>query len=549
MNDIEVKDRGNIVVSGITLAHLSRGLYRSTATVFKELVNNSYDADAPMVRINTNYPEFDFISCVDNGKGMSLEEFLRYFSEQGGIGSCIKRKGKKDTTDGYNRPIIGRLGIGMLAMGQLCHSFQIESHYKNKEGKGEAYRAEIILEDIFPFPDKEQVLRNEDKETKEMNVGTWGYEKIEYDKAKEGFRIYSSDVRATFRREMKDGIKYISKRKRNKALFNQALLHSEFYDKNKSISDCKPYLETLWELSILCPLPYYNKIGEYPFNLVFFETQNNETEKFKQTTQFIKERQTRFLEYKFRVVFDGIELWRHIQFPTRKGSVPKLYFIKFKEKVFGSTLEFYGYLFAQIPYHISPLELNGIQIRLRGVGIGGYDHTFLKYYRTIPTIRNRWISGEIFVDEGLESALNIDRDSFNEHNEHFKKLQTLLHDKLEVVLNEINNEARNIQETKKGVTNEKLKENRQTMVIKESNGKFKLTHSKLGKNFPIVTVNKEKGEIILNESSHPLKKKKANMILETVELAYFIAENIAETEKERHDIFYRIIKETLDKLV
>ena len=42
------QDNGNISVANITLAQLSRGLYRSNAFVFKELINNAYDADASL---------------------------------------------------------------------------------------------------------------------------------------------------------------------------------------------------------------------------------------------------------------------------------------------------------------------------------------------------------------------------------------------------------------------------------------------------------------------------------------------------------------------
>jgi len=266
MNIPKTKDSGNIRVADITLAQLSRGLYRSTATAFKELVSNAYDADATVVRIDTNYPEFDFISCVDNGTGMPLEQFLRFFSEEG-IGSCIKRKHGKDTTDIYKRPIIGRLGIGMLAIGQLCHSFEIESHYEDENRKGEAYRAEIVLTDIT-IPDKEKIIRDDNMEEKEIEVGKWKREMIDYDKRKKGFRIYSSDVRNTFRNEMKLSI---GEKEHKKMSFSLSQLHSEFYDKSRtSIRDCKPYLETIWELAILCPLPYYGKEEEYPINLAAF---------------------------------------------------------------------------------------------------------------------------------------------------------------------------------------------------------------------------------------------------------------------------------------
>jgi len=545
MNTIKSEDIGDIRVADITIAQLSRGLYRSTATAFKELVSNAYDADATVVRIDTNYPEFDFISCVDNGTGMPLEGFLRFFSEEG-IGSCIKRKRGRDTTDIYRRPIIGRLGIGMLAIGQLCHSFEIESHYEDENGEGKAYRAEIVLVDVT-IPDIEETIRNHDVEKKDIEVGKWKYKMIDYDETKKGFRIYSSDVRLTFRREMKSSI---GKKERERLSFSLSDLHSEFYYKSKrSIRACKPYLETIWELAILCPLPYYGKKEEYPIDLPSFSPDERRSDEFKQAIQFIQDRQRRFLNENFRVVFDGIELRRHIQLPTEKDTIPKLYFVRFDDTVFDSRLKFCGYLFAQVPRAIRPLELNGVQIRLRGVGIGGYDSTFLKYYKEIETIRSRWVSGEIFVDEGLEPALNIDRDSFNEHNEHYKKLQSVLHKKVEAVFDKINAVARKRSEQRRYEKEGKIKKSMQTIVAEEAKGKFKLLQRDLEKDAPIVVVHEDRGEIILNTAARPLKKKKADRIIGAVMLAYHAAKRTTETEEERDNKFYQLVKEILGELV
>ena len=546
MNKIKQRNSGNIRVADITIAQLSRGLYRSTATAFKELVSNGYDADATLVRIDTNYPEFDFISCVDDGTGMPLEEFLRYFREQG-VGSCIKRKGDRDKTDKYGRPVIGRLGIGMLAIGQLCHSFEIESHYEEKTGKGKAYRAEIVLEDIFPFPDKEQVIRNKNLKETEIDVGTWQYQTIDYDETKKGFRIYSSDVRKTFLNEMKSSI---GENKRKKISFSLSDLHSEFYDKSKkSVRDCQAYLETIWELAILCPLPYYGKKEEYPINLSTFKSKEKKHKQFQQSIKFIQNRQQKFLKEKFHVIFDGIELRRHIQLPTEKKTISKLYFIEFDDIVFDSRLKFCGYLFAQIPNAVKPLELNGVQTRLRGVGIGGYDSTFLKYYKEIETIRSRWVSGEIFVDEGLESALNIDRDSFNEHDEHFKVLQSYLHDRLNTFFDEINAIARECSEQRRDKKEEEIRKSMQIIVSEESEGKFELLQRHLEKDSPIVAVDKDKGEIILNVSARPLKKKRTDRIIGAVMLAYHAAKHTTKTEEKRDSKFYQLVKEILSKLV
>jgi len=545
MNNVKAKNKGEISVADITIAQLSRGLYRSNATAFKELISNAYDADATIVRIDTNYPEFDFISCVDDGTGMSREQFLRYFSDEG-IGSCIKRKNKRDKTEKFNRPVIGRLGIGMLAIGQLCHSFEIESHYEGENGEGEAYHAEIVLLDLT-IPDKEEIIRNDDTETKEMTVGTWEYQSIDYDETKKGFRIYSSDVRNTFRREMRSSI---GKKESQRISFSLSDLHSEFYDKsNGAIRNCKPYLETIWELAILCPLPYYGEKEEYPINLSTFKPEERKSEEFQQAAQFIQNRQEQFLKEKFRIIFDGIELRRHIQLPTEEEITPKLYFVEFDETVFDLHLKFFGYFFAQVSKAIKPLELNGVQIRLRGVGIGGYDSTFLRYYKELETIRWRWVSGEIFVDEGLESALNIDRDSFNEHDEHFKKLQSVLHDKLETVFKEINKAARMLSEGKREEKERKLKENLQTIVIEQSKGEFKLLQQDSGNDFPIIEVDEDKGEIILNTAARPLKKKKADMIIRDVMLAYHAVKHTAETEEERENQFYQLVKKIIGELV
>lgn len=545
MNEMKEKGQGAIRVADITIGQLSRGLYRSTATAFKELVSNSYDADATVVRIDTNYPEFDFISCVDDGTGMPLEDFLRYFSSEG-IGTCIKRKHQRDTTEIYGRPIIGRLGIGMLAIGQLCHSFGIESHYEDEYGKKKAYHAEIVLSDIT-IPDKEQILRNDDTETKEIDIGTWEYETIDYEEAKKGFHIYSSDVRNTFRREMRSSVDTKTQRKMS---FSLSDLHSQFYDKSKSIRDCQPYLETIWELATLCPLLYYDD-KKYPIDWGSFTSEEEAEEKideFELAKQLIEERQSRFLNYNFRVVFDGIELRRRVQLPTDRGAIPRLYFIEFDDVVFDSYLKFSGYLFAQIPSAIRPFELNGVQIRLRGVGIGGYDSTYLRYSKEIETIRSRWVSGEIFVDRGLEGALNIDRDSFNEHDEHFKRLQSVLHDKLDGVFDEINAIARKRSEKRRDEKDRELRRSMQTIIAEESGGKLKVVQRDL-EDAPVVVIHEDKGEIILNTASRPLRKKKGDMIIRAIMLAYHSAKRLAETEEEQDSKFYQLVKEILRELV
>lgn len=533
------RDQGPIKVSDISIAQLSRGLYRSNAAAFKELVTNSWDADAGEVRIDTNFPEFDFIACVDDGPGMRLDQFRNYFAEKG-IGFCYKRKGGKTVTDKHRRPIIGRLGIGMLAMGQLCHSFDIESHYVDEDGTGKAYRATITLVDQ-DVQDVDEILSlDRTDQAEDIDVGKWSYEVIPFDESRTGFRLYSSDVRQTFMQEMKrsvvdGGPKDVPN--------NLDALHSSFFrNLDKSVRECRPYLETIWELCVLCPLPYCHAEGS-PIDRELFEGDEGQ-----KATELINRRQAELEGYRFKVVFDGIELKRHIEFPTKAGASSRVFYLSHDGAVAGKNLKYEGYIFAQTQA-IRPLELNGVQIRLRGVGIGGYDSTFLHYYKQIETIRSRWVSGEIFVDRGLEVALNIDRDSFNEHDEHYKELQTRLHEKLDSVFKTIEGIAQRQRESARSRKSGQLKDRLKSVISNRLEGRFALLEQDLGADAPLVSVDDSKKRIILNTSLRRLRKKKANTILSHVALAYEVSKKISSNEREQSRQFEEILVDILDVLV
>ena len=66
-----------IQVNSKILGHISAGIYRSPASAIKELVSNAFDADATRVAITTNWPNFDVITCYDNGSGMTQEKFRK----------------------------------------------------------------------------------------------------------------------------------------------------------------------------------------------------------------------------------------------------------------------------------------------------------------------------------------------------------------------------------------------------------------------------------------------------------------------------------------
>src|SRR3954447_5017748 len=68
---------GAIKVASRIVDFLSSGLYETPAACLKELVNNSYDADAKTVHVLVK-PDAARIIVSDDGTGFSREEFVQH---------------------------------------------------------------------------------------------------------------------------------------------------------------------------------------------------------------------------------------------------------------------------------------------------------------------------------------------------------------------------------------------------------------------------------------------------------------------------------------
>lgn len=108
------------------LNHLGRGLYRSFATVIAEAVSNAWDAEAAEVKITINK---DILIVEDNGKGMDETDFSEKFLEVG-------YSRRQDKTNRSSRNVIGRKGIGKLAMLSISEKVTIISKKKDGEVTG-----------------------------------------------------------------------------------------------------------------------------------------------------------------------------------------------------------------------------------------------------------------------------------------------------------------------------------------------------------------------------------------------------------------------------
>jgi hypothetical protein len=210
------------------------------------------------------------------------------------------------------------------------------------------------------------------------------------------------------------------------------------------------YLRMVWQLSLAVPLPY---VEGHLFDLDL----SDQAEVFKLSNlpkgaaEYVPLNTPGPLRNKlsladpvdvtgkFDVYFDDLKLFRPIKFqglPTTEHALKRpLVFIgqqreefaKTPRELSGGPLAFEAYLLWTPK--IAPVEHQGSLIRIHGSSGTLFDPTFMRYQISEQT-RLRQITCEIFVSEGLDSALNIDRESFNNAHPHSVYITKWLHSAL-----------------------------------------------------------------------------------------------------------------------
>ena len=207
------------------------------------------------------------------------------------------------------------------------------------------------------------------------------------------------------------------------------------------------YLRMVWQLSLAIPAPYV--LGN-PFDLLLqdrlylfempksgraapteFELAHNETVRMTRSIGSAAD-----VRSDFTVLVDDLRLARPLVFtdlPETSHAVKKPILVvgRCREEfegvppeLTGGPLEFEAYL--MWAPKIAPTEHQGVLVRVHGSSGTLFDPTFMRYQVSEQT-RLRQISCEIFVSEGLEAALNIDRESFNYAHPHVVYITKWLH--------------------------------------------------------------------------------------------------------------------------
>lgn len=217
------------------------------------------------------------------------------------------------------------------------------------------------------------------------------------------------------------------------------------------------YLQMLWSLGLALPVEY---VDCHPFDIVpsartkVFKLANVRKGQATGVSLPAGESVAKVLglmcsakesSLSFCVIVDGIEILRPISLeglPKEEDYAFKdrLLFIgqdspdlsKIPEQFRGGNLSFEAYFYWSPK--IAPKDHNGILVRVNNASGTLFDETFMKYQVSEQT-RLGQIVAEIFVCDGLDAALNIDRESFNYAHPHYIYLQRWVHEALRQLTN------------------------------------------------------------------------------------------------------------------
>jgi hypothetical protein len=393
---------GIITVASRIVDQLSSGLYESPAACLKELINNSYDADASRVDVLIK-PDADRIVINDDGFGMNREEFLRHFRR---VSESHKRDDGDITTKGRKK--IGRIGIGFIAANEICDTMEI---YSTKAESTELLHVEIHFDRMRQDPAKRREKGDDFAKgdfTGEVTRAPAGehYTQIILKRVRapqlfvgETNRAASGKVRTLYGL----GVESVEK-----ALADPTL---------SSWSEFDSYSQNLLRVALNVPVEYHARW--IPSSL------HSQVKRFELRTKRLE----------FGLWYDGTPVRKPVVLRPELGKRCIISRFEFE----GQYVSAVGYFYAQHGT-IRPRDLQGLLLRIREAAVGGYDATFVDFPPTEGSLIQRWVSAEIWASDELEDALNIDRKTLRVTEPAFMELQEAIHRHLRLVIGKARSE-------------------------------------------------------------------------------------------------------------
>lgn len=390
------------------------------------------------------------------------------------------------------RKLIGKIGIGLFSVAQLTRKFTIvtkkvdtdfyliadielnnysEQIVNDKEKRGESFdtgHVKIRTERTqnISAHGTDIILRDIKKSAKDQlkSIDLWAQEPTEDDTSIKQKNSYQPTFHIGCTEELKEETLHIESKlpwdEKDSAPEKFRKFYQGMIDRSaetvspKLEQDLDSYLNMLWILGLSVPLNY---IDRHPFLLTgkdfpeIYQISNKKGDKSTKIDLPSDLTIKKFFDLKtstdsndFNVFIDGVKISRPIKFtelPSTKSAVKKpILFIgsaspdlsRYDRNITGGDLAFEAYILWSPK--IIPKEHNGVILRVNNASGILFDSTFMKYQVSEYTIRGQ-ITAEIFVHEGLDSALNIDRESFNISHPHYQLIMRWLHDAIRQVIN------------------------------------------------------------------------------------------------------------------
>jgi hypothetical protein len=128
---------------------------------------------------------------------------------EGGIGDSDKQAMSNIQTGTNGRPIVGRLGVGLLSLAQICSRFSIRSFHESTKT---AFEAEIKFP---PYSRKEldqMVSEAKNNPSKVIRHGEYRCVDIPFEKGNHGILVTTTSLRDMFRKTMANLDAFANKR-------------------------------------------------------------------------------------------------------------------------------------------------------------------------------------------------------------------------------------------------------------------------------------------------------------------------------------------------
>lgn len=394
---------GDIKVASQIVDYLSEGLYTSPAACLKELINNSYDADATRVDVFVK-PDVNTIVISDDGIGMTRKEFQRHFDH---VSESYKRT--ESTTTESGRPKVGKIGIGFIAANELCDVMEIVS---TKRGSTELLRVEVNFAKMRTADTSRRRVRDSDEVIKGDYVGD--------------VKTAEKDDHFThiFLKEIRRGAYEILAGARERphsdgeiSLYGRRPEGIVDLMADRTLStwgDLDEYSRMVLQVGLNVPVRYPPK---------WFPTDCKKI-------LGAMEREAKNLN--FSVYVDGGDLRKPVYLEPGEDDQHLLKPIKIE----GENISAKGYVYSKRT-KLHPLWLQGVMIRIRNAAVGEYDGSFLGFNPSEAALFQNWTTAELWADDRLEDALNIDRRTLKPTNPAYVELQEAFHDLLSDFFKEV----------------------------------------------------------------------------------------------------------------